>query len=559
MPRIPLFEIPNAPGVGSTPDMQRVQNIGMVDMSKNVRATQQATLPRGAFNGVAEGIGKVADAISGIAPVINEFGQRMAASKNYGDMARAEAVMDSARAAHAQETAQMPENQWSQVWNEKYAPMVSQQIEGLGLSQWAKDRIGPQMIQFNARQTINIAHGAWKKSAERDGMAMDNQRVAAFDAGDFNKGVEVNQRMTELGHQSPEQADRFLMDAEKKQQHSLAIKAMSQNPMAFNAEMEKAAVEGTSADFPWMQPEDILRFGNMANSAARNMENEFAQGIDNAVLSGEITTVDQLEAREDYKVLPEREKLSLRNSLTIQIENSPEGRALFEARRVENIAKAQTGIESFDASKDVKDEQYRNIKDFIRTQIPEGDRKELLDDLSERRKSFIDGKKVKGSAPMAEAMKELNRGFDSGMLGQWKTQKRGKAVEDDGLREKAARKFATIQQNMQEWAKANPEDAQDVNKVFDRLNALTMQDREIFKGTGGNGGGFKIPDLTDWGQASWEKPDVQPPDPDAVKAKVKEATGPKKTQAELQKEIDDALQMPEPDLSLDPASGVVTQ
>lgn len=448
MPRIPLADIPNAPGIGPTPEMQRVPGL-RVDMSGITRNLQQSTIRPGSFDGAAEGLAKVGDAVAGVAPVINEFGQRMVASKNYGDLARAEAVMDTARAAHAQETAQLPENQWSAVWDEKYAPMVAGQIEGLGLSQWSKDRIGPQLVQFQARQKITIAHSAWKKSAERDDMAMANQFNAAMDAGDYEKAAAVNQQRTAIGHQTPEEQEKVWAEAEKKIQHRGAIDFQNRDPLNFEAEMEESAAAGKSDVFPWMQPEDIARYMNSAQSEVRSRRTDARQSLHDSILAGEIPDEETLRAKAG-PYIGETEIKSLARSIVGNVQYNPE-----------ITSKLRTDIANYDPKVDKDLSVYNSLRSRIESTVVKDVQGPLSSELYKVYSDAKEGKPAKPASRLRSALfSTIDTMTEQGLLGPTgtsdKTGEKGKIV-DSGQYISSFEKAQKLKDDAEQFFADNPD------------------------------------------------------------------------------------------------------
>jgi hypothetical protein len=130
-------------------------------------------------------------------------------------------------------------------------------------------------------------------------------------------------------------------------------------------------------------------------------------------------------------------------------------------------------VDAYDANKDDKNRsEYLKIKDSIR-QLPEGERGELLSSLRDKWNN------PKETTPVNEATSQLKTLFTKGQFGTWK--------EDDGKMADAevpkflaaGKKFAGFKSNLENWAKANPKEARDQTKVYEKLNEILKADKEI--------------------------------------------------------------------------------
>jgi hypothetical protein len=251
----------------------------------------------------------------------------------------------------------------------------------------------------------------------------------------------------------------------KEQRNADIASKIIQNPIGAEADLEKAIETGKSELFPKLTEKvDIVRAYSNARAEANVYRNNFEEDLDDLLLSNDPPKPEDIR-RLSKGILPERRILEVIDSLS----KTPAEIEKALAMRPTLLAM----VDAYDASKDDKNRsEYLKIKDSIR-QLPEGERGELLSSLRDKWNN------PKEATPVTEATSQLKTLFNKGQFGTW-TEADGKMPDSEVPKFLAAgKKFAGFKNSLETWAKANPKEAADQTKVYEKLNEILAADKEI--------------------------------------------------------------------------------
>jgi hypothetical protein len=483
MPAIRLADIPNAgpqalgPSTGIlAPQAAQLGRAAMIDPSGMRNAAQSMltqTLELDAFSQEARAMGKFADSIGGLGDVAMKWGQKMAQAKDTADLARAETLMRSAFEKQQNEQMNTPVDKWQEKWIAN-VQQTEKAIGEIGISNNAAQSLAPALERWNMMGGLQIEGQANKKRIEgyqQDIEANALMKIANDDIegaiGIYNKAVADEIISEPQGKLAVARLQDNYLRKTKEERNANIASTIIQNPIGAEADLEKALETGNSELFPELtEKADIVRAYSNARSEAGVYRNNIEDDLDQLILSGELTKPEDIR-RLAEGILPERRILSAIETLS----KTPEEIEKALAMRPTLL----TMVEAYDPTKDDKDRsEYLKIKDSIR-QLPEGERGELLSSLRDKWNN------PKEATPVTEATSQLKTLFNKGQFGTW-TEADGKMPDSEVPKFLAAgKKFAGFKNSLETWAKANPKEAADQTKVYEKLNEILAADKEIQK------------------------------------------------------------------------------
>lgn len=549
MPAIRLADIPNAgpqalgPSTGIlAPQAVKLTGAAMVDSGNfnlGAKSMLDQTLALDAFSKEDAAWGKVANSIQTLGNVAGEWGNKMAQAKDTADLARAETLMRSAFEKQQNEQMNTPVDKWQEKWSAN-VQQAQKAIGEIGISNDAASQLSPAFDRWNTMSGIQIAGQANKKRIEgyqQDIEANALMKIADDDIegaiGIYDKGIKDGILSEGQGNLAKARLqDNYLRKTKEERNANIASKIIG-NPIGAEADLEKALETGNSELFPELiEKADIVRAYSNARSEANVYRNNIEDDLDQLILSGELTKPEDIR-RVAEGILPERRILAAIETLT----KTPAEIEKALAMRPTLIAM----VDAYDPSQDDKNRsEYLKIKDSIR-QLPEGERSELLSSLRDKWNN------PKEATPVAEASSQLNTLFKKGQFGTW-TEKDGKMPDSEVPKYLAAgKKFAGFKSDLENWAKANPKEAADKTKVYEKLNEILAADKNVQK--------IKSGGSAWWYPSSWfsPKPTVSPDDalkkidqpPKTSKADSVNKKSSKEEIAKAAQEIDFSTPLPE--------------
>lgn len=520
MPAIRLADIPNAGPQGVAPDSgilaPRVAQLGgaaaldpnaMRGVAKDM---QLQTYNLNAFAGEAIGLGRIGDAMGDAATLGIRFATKMAEAKENDDKTRADTLMRIALEKQANDQDTTPVEKWQEKWASNVAE-ARKQISEIGMSKNTFAQLSPTMDRWAELSSVKIEGQANQKRIE--GYRMNTKANALIKMADddyegafaaIDEGVKKGVFSEEQGKLEKAMMQDDIIRKSKVQRDANVASDIIKNPIGAEADLEKAIQTGKSELFPHLtEKSDLVRAYSNARSEASVYRNNIEDDVDQLILSGQMTKPEDIRNVAEG-VLPERRILAAIDTLS----KTPAEMEKALAMRPTLLAM----VDAYDANKDDKNRsEYLKIKDSIR-QLPEGERGELLSSLRDKWNN------PKETTPVNEATSQLKTLFTKGQFGTW-TEKDGKMADAEVPKFLAAgKKFAGFKSTLENWAKANPKEAADQTKVYEKLNEILAADKEVqIPKSGGSSW---------WYPSSWfapSKPAIAPDDA------IKKADAPPKT------------------------------
>lgn len=511
MPTIRLADIPNAgpqalgPSTGIlAPQAAKLTGAAMVDSSTAARGAKSMldqTLALDAYSKENAAWGKIAYQVGEVALA---WSDKMAKAKDTADLARAETLMRSAFEKQQNEQMNTPVDKWQDLWLANVT-QAQKAIGEIGISNNAAQSLSPAFERWNTMSGLQIEGQANKKRIEGYQQDIEANALMKIADDDIEGAISIYNKAVSDGIISEPQGKlavaRLANDQARKakeERNANVASTIIQNPIGAEADLEKAIETGKSEMFPELtEKADIVRAYSNARSEASVYRNNIEDDLDQLILSGELTKPEDIR-RVAEGVLPERRILAAIETLS----KTPDQIEKALAMRPTLLAM----VDAYDPAQD--DEQrteYLKIKDSIR-QLPEGERGELLSSLRDKWNNPSE------STPVKEAGSQLKILFDKGQFGSW-TVKDGKMPDSEVPKYLAAgKKFAGFKADLDNWAKANPKDAADKTKVYNKLNEILAADKEVQKA---NSGGSSW-----WWPGSWFTPAKPAISTDEVRKKI---------------------------------------
>lgn len=301
--------------------------------------------------------------------VLGELAEKMQDSKNYADLSRAEQIMDEARAAHAQEMEGAPESEWVSLWESKFRPQAQKAIGALGLSAWTQERVSPQFAKFDSEVVIGTTYRAIKTGLERDKQDILNGINRSAEAGDYEGAFGGVARLVAGHHITEEKGEAMNLDLERRARDAAHLQSMNADPDGFIQNLDEGQIT--------VDPADKIRLRSGAKSLQRQRQSEAGEELDNGILRGEIRTEEEIRQRAQAAGLSERDVRSFVDALTVEEQNSPEGRTAY----LKNYDSLWQRSLDYDPATDPEGEGGLGILREIRSRVTPGERQPLLDNL----------------------------------------------------------------------------------------------------------------------------------------------------------------------------------
>lgn len=501
MPTIRLADIPNAVNaIGPT----QGQGISASSVTRGAKSMLDQTLALDAYSKENAAWGKIAYQVGQVGEVALAWSDKMAKAKDTADLARAETLMRSAFEKQQNEQMNTPVDKWQDLWLANVT-QAQKAIGEIGISNNAAQSLAPAFERWGEMSGIQIEGQANKKRIEGYRQDIKANALMKIADGDYEGAFAIIDQGVKDGTYSEKEGklEKAMMQDDvlrrtKEQRNANVASTIIQNPIGAEADLEKAIETGKSEMFPELtEKADIVRAYSNARSEASVYRNNIEDDLDQLILSGELTKPEDIR-RVAEGVLPERRILAAIETLS----KTPDQIEKALAMRPTLLAM----VDAYDPAQD--DEQrteYLKIKDSIR-QLPEGERGELLSSLRDKWNNPGE------STPVKEAGSQLKTLFDKGQFGSW-TVKDGKMPDSEVPKYLAAgKKFAGFKADLDNWAKANPKDAADKTKVYNKLNEILAADKEVQKA---NSGGSSW-----WWPGSWFTPAKPAISTDEVRKKI---------------------------------------
>jgi hypothetical protein len=555
MPTIRLADIPNAgpqalgPSTGIlAPQAAKLTGAAMVDSSiatRGAKSMLDQTLALDAFSKEDAAMGKIAYQVGQIGEVALAYSEKMAKAKDTADLARAETLMRSAFEKQQNDQMNTPVDKWQEKWLANVSE-AKKAIGEIGISNNAAQSLSPAFDRWNTMSGLQIEGQANKKRIEgyrQDIEANALMKVADDDIegaiGIYNKAVADEIISESEGKLAVARlADNDARRA-KEERNANVASIISQNPVETARDLTEALKTGKSALFPELKDKaDIVRFQNLASAELSQYKSRLDDDALDMILTGKLATENDVRSFVG-DILPEQQVLPLLKALS----ETPVQREKALAMRPMVYAMA----ESYNPDNDDETRsEYFRIRDTI-LQLPSDQREEPMAMLRKSRDEKAD------PTPLNVAKGQMKDLFDAGQFGSWKVGDDKKPLNDEEWNKyiEAGRKYAGHKSALENWAKNNPREASDPNKVYEQFNRNLTYERQLQK--------FQQEKTRSrwwWEEAAPVAPPPLPIDPDEVlqKTKAKSSLTPKATQ----KQIKDEVQKIDFDTELPEMSGVTS-
>lgn len=340
-----------------------------VDMAGAASLLRQEGVDAGPFVGAAGGSAKVAAAIAEHQKIYAKLLSQMADSKEQADLSRAETIFADTRAAHAREIGGKPEEEWVNLWDQKYRPQLDKELAKLRMTAETGERVSLMLRKFDADTRREVTYSAFKTRAERDKQAILNGINREMDAGNYEGAMEGTMRL-ELGHHvTPEQGEKMRDELEERAREANYAQWMNDDPNGF--------IQALEADELILTPVDKLRLQQQAGGLGRKQSREEMEALDNDILTGKVRTEEEVRRRGAEARMSERDIQSFVEGLMVAEQNSPEGRARYMAA----YDRLWQDSLNYDPGDDADGTKALGLLRSIRTQVTPGERQPLLDNL----------------------------------------------------------------------------------------------------------------------------------------------------------------------------------
>jgi hypothetical protein len=558
MPSIRLADIPNAgpqslgasnvgisapsvPRFAVDPQAAKLTGAAMVDSSmatRGARSMLDQTLELDAYSQEAQAAAQFGQSIGKIGEVALAYSEKMAKAKDTADLARAETLMRSAFEKQQNDQMNTPVDKWQEKWTANIE-QTKKAIGEIGISNNAAQSLSPAFQRWGEMSGIQIEGAANKKRIE--GYRQDIEANALMKIADedyegafavINKGVKDGTYSESEGKlKNAMLQDNVVRKFEEQRNADIASK-ITLNPVEAKRDLDEALKSGESKIFGLKEKSDIVRFHGFASSELSQYKSRLDDDALDMVLTGDLKTEKDVR---DFvgDALPEQQVLPLLKALS----ETPIQRE--KALSMRPMAYAMADSYNPDNDDENRSEYFR-IRDTI-LQLPSDQREEPLAMLRKSRDEKAD------PTPLNVAKGQMKDLFDAGQFGSWKVGDDKKPLNDEEWNKyiDAGRKYAGHKSSLENWAKNNPREASDANKVYEQFNRNLTYERQLQK--------FQQEKTRSrwwWEEAAPVAPPPPPIDPDEVlrKIKPKSSLTPKATQKEIKDEalkIDFDTQLPE--------------
>ena len=562
MPTIRLADIPNAgpqslgasnvgiaapsvPRFAVDPQAAKLTGAAMVDSSiatRGAKSMLDQTLALDAFSKEDAAMSKLAYQVGEIGEVALAWGDKMARAKDTADLARAETLMRSAFEKQQNDQMNTPVDKWQERWAAN-VEQTKKAIGEIGISNNAAQSLSPAFERWGTMSGIQIEGAANKKRIE--GYKMDIKANALMKIADedyqgasavINQGVKDGTLSAEEGKlENAMMKDNAVRKAKEERNANVASTIM-QNPVEAERDLTQALKTGKSALFPQLKDQaDIVRFQNLASAELSQYKSRLDDDALDMVLTGQLLTEKDVRGFVG-DALPEQRVQSFLKALS----ETPIQREKALSMRPMVYAKA----DSYNPDNDDENQsEYFRIRDTI-LQLPSDQREEPLAMLRKSRDEKAD------PTPLNVAKGQMKDLFDDGKFGSWKVGDDNKPLNDEEWTKyiDAGRKYAGHKSSLENWAKNNPREASDPNKVYEQFNRNLNYERQLQKIRQEKDSYMKRSRGMWWDEVA--APVALPPlpiNPDEVlrKIKAKSSLTPKATQKHEALKIDFETKLPE--------------
>ncbi len=449
MARIPLAEVPNAPGL-TEPVLTNYPE-RKLDLSGVTRSLMMEPIKQGSFDGPAEGLAAIGEALGETGrkavAVVRDFQEAKAAAKDYDATNQAGLMFERERKELGTKLAGLSEKEMVPLLKD-YEERTRQQLDGLSFTDrgrlWAKDYHRQQMgVATQMAQDADVA-----TLTQRGRTNAIQRHQSLIDAGDYEGAEAVRRGGVRSGMFRADEAKAMEEGALMSVERGRASAFVQEDPWAAQGYFAKAEKEGKSEMYPRMSREELANLRTQAGQAIVARQREVSDGLDDKILSGDVRDEGTIRSMAAAGRLPKADVDSLVKGLRDVPVARPEDRVNYLRAQSDIITK----LAGYDAEQDTEDKEYYAIKRMIREGVPTTQRKAALDDLQRRR----DGKRTESDEVKWNKYQIIDAISDEGLLGAKGLDDKGSVI-DAGREIERQRKALLLKSAVEQYIRKNPE------------------------------------------------------------------------------------------------------
>lgn len=445
MARIPLADIPNAPnyvpnlgGVAPSPNRGAVA----ASFGRLADAVQQPLIPRGAFDGPAQGAAAIGQALVQASGVAEKIALRAAELRNDYQVIEANKAMQDAF-AEFQTTLKPGDDpaQFSERWSQHFARVKDSITKNKALSPAAKQRIGMHLMQFEGQTKQKVAIQSHQAIFERAKSAYKFQYDDAVAMGDITGAQAFADQMVAEGLIFPEQGDQLKRSAQLQGNWNMVQSQLMENPASVPDLVD-------ALDLP---PEKKLQAKRMSEQEINRRQVDEIRDIRSRIEAGEEINEESIEAFGPH--LNETNKRSMKTFLKTWNEETAGKIREMNGPDALEYAALFADIEEYRFSEDATHEKYLELNRRVQ-QIPGAYRGKLSQKLYAKYDN--QGKPEKPNTGVrSHMMQVVERLYSHDMYAGFEKDDDGKYRKEDDL--KVGVISARLTDKINSWLDANPE------------------------------------------------------------------------------------------------------
>jgi hypothetical protein len=427
MANIPLVQVPNAPQTGSTAVPLPVGAIRTPDIE------YMGVMEDASYMAIGRAYENLGAAGQQAASVLNDFGFSMAKASDEANLVRADSVKTDLMSKFDAEVATKPENEWSSIWESKYADRLATEVGDMQMM--TREGAARRDSWLQSQQTAVRAEIFTKSSKamiERARQDSLNAATRAKNEGRIEDSMAIYSRGANVGLWTPEFAEEQTIALEEEQKVNTMTSAIQQNPAQWRKELAKYQKEGKNPHK--LRPEQVLQFRRMAEGTHAqlldDLNNEMLNRLETESAAITDEQIEKFYTRHDIDAPREliNKMIEYRG---FKYADTPEGKA----DKATNYSDLWQAIFSYDAATDISmadpdthKREYQKLQQRIIESAPEGERKPFLDTLNDMVTQASQGQKSRTDDIARGLMQQADKLAEWGQFGQtgdWKKEKRG--------------------------------------------------------------------------------------------------------------------------------------
>ena len=427
MANIPVVQIPNAPQTGSnavplpvgavrTPD---IEYMGVVEDASHM-----------AIGRAYENLGAAGQQA---ASVMNDFAFSMAKASDEANLVRADSVKTDLMSKYYAEVATKPENEWSNIWDSKYADRLSTEVGDMQMmTRDGANRRDSWLQSTQSAVKADIFTKSNQKMIERARMSFDNSIERKLQNGDYEGAFADIARRGTSGLSSPEEDERDMRKVEEDQRVETWTGYIQQNPAEARRVFREAQLSGKPPK--GMRSSQLMQFRRMAEGQHAQLVQDTSNNLLQSIEADPTAVTDEMidKVFSDPRIDGGVEIANkFKEHRAFRYADTPEGKA----DKATNYSDLWQAIFSYDAATDISmadpdthKREYQKLQQRIIESAPEGERKPFLDTLNDMVSQASQGKKSRTDDIARGLMQQADKLAEWGQFGQtgdWKKEKRG--------------------------------------------------------------------------------------------------------------------------------------